>query len=284
MKTHQLLIILSFILISGVSLQAGTRSQSTPIKLDTIYANEHKNVALFFPSPIRQGAVGSENFVFSFNRDLPQYFGLLQAKPGRESNLLIITTDGLVYSYIIKYKAQISNVNYFIEKQHSIGQEASKRDTLTSIDLKPAAAITLSHFKAFSTTLLKRKQHLDHLSKRRYGIKLTTENIVFDQEELYFVFEIENKSGLDYDVNLLEVGVESRTKGKRKSSQRILKKVRYKHQLHEKVKKGECVRFVYVLPKFSLSNNSRVIVKLQEKNGERNLELKISHRYINNPN
>ena len=284
MKTHQLLMILSFILISGTSIQARTRSQSSPIKLDTIYANEHKNVALFFPSPIRQGVVGSENFVFSFNRDLPQYFGLLQAKPGRESNLLVVTTDGTVYSYIIKYKAQISNVNYFIEKQHSIGQEASKRDTLTSINLKPAAAITLSHFKAFSTTLLKRKRHLGHLSKRKYGIKLNTENIVFDQEQLYFVFEVENKSGLDYDVEFLEIAVQSRAKGKRKSSQRIVKQPLYKHKLPCKVKKGERAQFVYVLSKFSLNNNSRVIVKLQEKNGERDLELKISHRFINDPN
>ena len=284
MKTHRILFIFSFIVISATSIQARTRPQSTPIKLDTIYANDHKNVALFFPSPIRQGVVGSESFVFSFNRDVPQYFGLLQAQPGKESNLLVITTDGMIYSYIIKYKAQISRVNYFIEKQHSIGQEASKRDTLKSIDLKPAAAMTLSHYKDFSINLLKREQHLGHLSKRRYGIKLTTENIVFDQDELYFVFEIENKSGLDYDVNFLEVGVESRTKGKRKSSQRILKKPLYKHQFPSKVKKGERVRLVYVLPKFSLSNNSRVIIKLQEKNGERDLELKITHRFIINPN
>ena len=138
--------------------------------------------------------------------------------------------------------------------------------------------------KAVSAQLLKRKQRLGHLTKRNYSIKLTTKNIVFDREQLYFDFEIENKSGLDYDVDFLEIGVQSRAKGKRKSSQRIVKQPLYKHQFPNKIKKGERVRFVYVLSKFSLSNNNRVVVQLHEAQGERDLELKIAHRFINNPN
>jgi len=239
---------------------------------------------LFFPSPIRQGIVGSDFFVFSFNRDIPQYFGLLQAQPGKESNLLVITTDGSIYSYIIKYKAELTRVNYFVEPQQRIGQEVQNRAASAPITLKPTAAIPLSHMKAVSAQLLKRKQRLGHLTKRNYGIKLTTKNIVFNKEHLYFVFEIENKSGLDYDVDFLEVAVQSRAKGKRKSSQRIVKQPLYKHQFPSKVKKGERVRFVYVLPKFSLSNNNRVVIQLHEAQGERDLEIKIAHRFINNPN
>ena len=57
--------------------------------MDTIYANASKNVALFFPSPIRQAIVGSENFVFSYDMEEPGYFGLLQGVEGVESNLLV---------------------------------------------------------------------------------------------------------------------------------------------------------------------------------------------------
>ena len=284
MKTHRILLILSFILISDISIQARTFPDSPPIKLDTIYANEHKNVALFFPSPVKQGIVGSENFVFSFNRDLPQYFGLLQAQSGKESNLLVITTDGLVYSYIIKYKTELTRLNYFVEGETSIGNEKQTRDPLTPISIDTAPAIQLSKLERFSAKLFDRKQRLGHLKKRRYGIQLRVKNIVFKDEELYFVMELENKSGLDYDVNFLTIAVESRSKGKRKSSQRILKKPKLKYQLPDKVKKGERARFVYVLPKFSLSSNNRVVVQLQEAKGERYLELRISHRFINDPN
>ncbi|MCB0447603.1 MAG: conjugal transfer protein, partial [Gelidibacter sp.] len=75
--------------------------------LDTIYVNDQKNVAMFFPEPIRQGITGKDNFVFTYNREKAQYFGLLQATPGPDSNLLAITNDGMVYSYILKYKEQL---------------------------------------------------------------------------------------------------------------------------------------------------------------------------------
>jgi len=91
--------------------------------LDTIYANDTKNVALFFPEPIRQGITGSDNFVFTYNREKEQYFGLLQAKPGEESNLLVINRNGSIFSYIVRYKKQLSKLNYFIPLSNSIGNE-----------------------------------------------------------------------------------------------------------------------------------------------------------------
>ena len=81
--------------------------------LDTIYANDQKNVALFFPEPIRQGITGSDNFVFTYNREKQQYFGLLQAKPGKESNLLVINQNGSIFSYIVRYREQLSNLELF---------------------------------------------------------------------------------------------------------------------------------------------------------------------------
>ena len=87
--------------------------------LDTIYANDNKNVALFFPNPIRQGITGASHFIFTYNREKEQYFGLLQAKPGTESNLLTVTSDGKVYSYILKYAEKLPELNYFINENES---------------------------------------------------------------------------------------------------------------------------------------------------------------------
>ena len=95
--------------------------------LDTIYANDQKNVALFFPNPIRQGITGASNFVFTYNREKEQYFGLLQAKPGTESNLLTVTSDGRVYSYILKYSEKLPELNYFINENESIGSELPEK-------------------------------------------------------------------------------------------------------------------------------------------------------------
>ncbi|SDR68829.1 protein of unknown function [Gillisia sp. Hel1_33_143] len=260
-------------------------TEQTPKDLDTIYANDTKNVALFFPEPIRQGITGSENFVFSYNREEEQNFGLLQAKPGKESNLLIINKDGSIFSYIVRYKEHLLKLNYFIPLSSRIGNEKPLvTDSIEVITYEESIDNKTYYYQKFSSHLLDRQQHIGRIKKRNEGIALSVENIVFNKEELYFVIQIENKSTLDYDLNFLNLSIETRQKGKRKSLQRLNKEPQFRYNVPSRISENETVRLVYVLPKFSLSNDHRAILELNEKNGERNIELKISHRYINNPN
>ena len=252
--------------------------------LDTIYANDTKNVALFFPEPIRQGITGSDNFVFTYNREREQYFGLLQAKPGKESNLLVINRNGSIFSYIVRYKAQLSKLNYFIPLSNSIGNERPNvTDSIQVETSKKSITNSTYYYQKFCSYLLNRNQRIGRIKRQNEGIVLSVENIVFDKEELYFIIQIENNSTLDYDLNFLNLSIESRQKGKKKSLQRLYQEPIYKHHLPSKIAEGQMTRFVYLLPKFSLSNDRRVLLELNEKDGERNIELKISHRFINNP-
>ena len=271
-------------LLSVLWYSAFAKAQQ-PLALDTIYANEHKNVALFFPEPIRQGITGADNFVFTYNREKEQYFGLLQATSGKESNLLVVNRDGSIFSYIVRYKKSLEKLNYFVPESSSIGNEKllPKKDSLTQQD-ETKIDNRLYYYQKFSSYLLNRKQRIGRIKKRNKSIVLSVENIVFDKKELYFVIQIENKSTLDYDLNFLNLSIETRQKGKRKSLQTLPQKAIYKHSLPSKVAEGEMVRLVYVLPKFSLSDDRRAVLELNEKDGERNIELNISHRFINNPN
>jgi len=267
-----------------VTAFAKANAQTTHL-LDTIYANDTKNVALFFPEPIRQGITGSDNFVFTYNREKEQYFGLLQATPGKESNLLVVNRNGSIFSYIVRYKKQLSKLNYFIPLSNSIGNEKPiVKDSVLVESSEELVDNSTYYYQKFCSYLLNRKQRIARIKKRNEGIILNVENIVFDKDELYFVIEIENNSTLDYDLNFLNLSIETRQKGKRKSLQRLYQEPIYKHNLPSKIRENEMARFVYVLPKFSLSDDRRAILELNEKDGERNIEMKLSHRYINNPN
>ena len=282
------ILIIAVIFISALAprlCSAQAIAQEQPVTLDTIYANDTKNVALFFPEPIRQGITGSDNFVFTYNREKEQYFGLLQAKPGKESNLLVVNRNGSIFSYIVRYKKQLSKLNYFIPLSNSIGNE--KPIVTESVFAESSEELVDNktyYYQKFCSYLLNRNQRIGRIKKRNEGVVLSVENIVFDKEELYFVIQIENYSSLDYDLNFLNLSIETRQKGKRKSLQRLYKEPIYKYNLPTKIKENEMARFVYVLPKFSLSDDRRAILELNEKDGERNIELKLSHRYINNPN
>ena len=275
----------NYLLTTATLLLIVFTSAQAQEKLDTIYANDYKNVALFFPEEISQGITGAEHFVFTYNREKQQHFGLLQAKPGKESNLLVIGANGAVFSYILKYKEQLSRLNYFIPEAQSIGMEKPiVKDSVN--DKKPQKNLNNKddHYRRFGSYLLSKKQRIGRIKQRQYGIILSVENIVFNKEELYFVIQIENKSGLDYDLNFLKLAIETRKKGKKKSLQRLYQNPVFKYNLPDKIEKKQTVRLVYILSKFSLSKERRAILELNEKDGERNIQLKISHRFINNPN
>lgn len=255
------------------------------IQLDTIYANDTKNVALFFPDPIRQGITGADNFVFSYNRDKEQYFGLLQATPGKESNLLIINKSGAIFSYIVRYKEHLSKLNYFVSELESIGNEKPIDSLLENAEKEKTYDNFKDHYyQEFSAYLLNQKQKLGFIREKNNSILMSVENIVFDREELYIIVRIENRSSLDYDLNYLNLYVNTRKKGKKKSLQNLIKEPLFTYNLPDKILENDISRMVLVLPKFSISKERVVVLELDEKNGERNVKLNISHKTINNPN
>jgi hypothetical protein len=172
-----------------------------------------------------------------------------------------------------------------VPKASSIGNEKPIATDSTKVTkIEDLVDNRTFYYTKFSSYLLERKQRIGTIQKRNDGIILSIENIVFDKEELYFVIQIENKSTLDYDLNFLNLSIETRQKGKRKSLQKLIQEPIYKYNLPSRIAEGKVIRLVYIVPKFSISNDRRMVVELNEKNGERDLKLKISHKYINNPN
>ena len=109
----------SILLLLLWSFSMGINAQ----ELRTLHANEKQVVALFFPHPIRQAVVGSEKFTFSYNKERPQYVGLLQGNMAPKSNLLVLTENGDVFSFLVAYKKTVDTLTYFILEQKSIGRE-----------------------------------------------------------------------------------------------------------------------------------------------------------------
>lgn len=242
--------------------------------LDTLYANEKKNVALFFPKAIRQGTTGASHFVFTYNREKKQFFGLLQAQPGEESNLLVVTDDGKVYSYILKYAKKLPKLNYFIPKAECIGVEIPvkpiPKPSQRELD---STARRLTYFKRFGDYLLKSKPKHSK-TKRKRGIKLQLRRIAYNGSETYLVMEIANNSGIAFEIDFLSVYRVSGNKKRKSSFQKLKMKPIYQYKMPTKVYNSQSFRFVYVVLKFVLGSKERLQVELSEKHGNRKLNLK----------
>jgi hypothetical protein len=261
MKTY--LYISIFILVSPFS------NGQNPITLDTIYANDQKNVALFFPEPIRQGITGSDNFVFTFNRENEQYLGLLQAKPGKESNLLTVTKEGKVYSYILKYSEKLPKLNYFISENESIGSERPKIRKTEPEKRKAIAYKDRTDYFQRAGNYLLGLRHGALATKRNGGMRLRLQNMVHEGPEVYLVLEVKNSSGIDFEIDYLKVYRTNGNNDRKASNQRLPLEVIYKHKMPEAIPNGLSHSFVFVLSKFVLGDNEKLMLELKELNGSR---------------
>lgn len=244
--------------------------------LDTIYANEHMNVALFFPKPIRQAITGNDHFVFTYNRETPQYFGVLQGRSGTDSNLLTITDDGRVYAYLLKYQKHLTKLNYFLNQENSIGNE-------TPLDIKPQIDTdSLTEklkkegtYKRYCEYLLGLK-HETIAVKRTQGMVLKLLKVAYYQDETYLVLEVKNKSGIDFEVDDVRVSVVQGTKKRRASMQRLEREVIYDWGVPKIIRNKEAERFVLMMPKLVLEKYSKLQIEIFELNESVKVKLSLA--------
>ncbi|MDT0677916.1 DUF4138 domain-containing protein [Autumnicola musiva] len=246
---------------------------------DTIYANDHQQVALFFPAPIRQAVTGAPYMVFTYNKDHPQYFGLLQAKEGAISNLFVIDQQGKVFSFVLKYREDLPHFYYFFTEEDAVGSEAPlKKNSVETAKAKssPYLERLSEHFLRRAKGTLRRRENS--------GVVLQVKDIVFHNERFFVVMEINNSSGISYEPDQFGFYISTKKQGKRKSMQTLPLEILYAHSVPEKVLAGTTDRFVVVLPKITLPNNKEIMARLFEKQGARNIELKLFKRHINGSN
>jgi len=235
--------------------------------LDTLYANAQMNVGLFFPSPIKQAITGNENAVFSYNREEAQYFGLLQAIDGTTTNLWVMTVDGYVYEFKVAYKDRLPRTHLFLNEQHSLGRvrplPTRKLDTLG----KDGTRLTLME------QLLQEQNGANLGTVKRRGMQLRLEKKVFKGDEMFLVFELRNKSGIDYDLETLDVlRINGSPKSKTSYQEAPLEPL-LRFQQPETLKSGSTYRFVHVYPKYVTGAHERLKLVLLEKQGSRRQEL-----------
>ncbi len=288
------------VLITTILLSFHAAVAKTPTALDTIRANETMNVALFFPSEIRQGIVGSGNFVFTYDREKGQTLGLLKAEKGATSNLLVITVDGNVYSFIIEYASELGKLNHFINGAERIGNESEGPTATTKGDMKtpkmslPTEKYTLEvkdplpeetgsqvskpisrdTIAKSCATLLEGPERFKR-TQRKKGISLGVRNMVYYNDLIFVQYEVANRSGIDLDIASLELVRAQGKRGRRSAYQDTFLKPLHTYGMPVKVRHGDTVRFVRVYPKTTLGDGERFDIRLREGKGNREVGLKI---------
>ncbi|MFS4457290.1 DUF4138 domain-containing protein [Maribacter sp. 2304DJ31-5] len=161
----------------------------------------------------------------------------MQTKPGEENNLLTVTNNGQVYPYILKYAKQLPKPNYFIPEENGIGNERPKK-----IGQKPTVQIRdtskTAYFQKFSAYLLK-SNYESMATKGKKGVRLQLQKMVYNTSEVYLVLEIKNSSGIDFEIDYLNIYRTNGNKKRKASFQRLGQNVIHQFKMPNQVKVGE---------------------------------------------
>jgi len=130
-----------------------------------------------------------------------------------------------------------------------------------------------------ASVILKQK-HFLHRQTFSDGMKLTIHGIYIKDNALWFVFEAENYSYLDYHAEFLRCFIEDKKKAPRSAIQETELPLLFPASLLQTVPGKKKKQFVLAFSPFTFSKDKKMIVQMSEKNGRRMLMVTVSHKSI----
>jgi conjugative transposon TraN protein len=272
MKQIITVVILVFLWLSGYSQTFSAPSFIEPYPLEVTI---NKTTNLVFPFAIKSIDRGSANI-------LVQKAGyvdtILQVKAARqdfvETNLSVITTDGMLYSFLVRYSPTPLHLNYhFPGSNNSINDAFATTNTQTSIDNE-------ADFLANAKLIASNKKFIHGVNSNQYKIQLQLEGVYIKNANLYFQLHVKNQSNLPYPIELFRFLLKDKKQGKQTSQQEIEMHPVYKYGKTSMIAANSTNQCVFVFPAFTIDNSKYLIITISEKNGGRTLDIKVKNKQL----
>ncbi|MEC5144890.1 conjugative transposon protein TraN [Chitinophaga sp. 212800010-3] len=223
-----------------------------------IFPYEIKSVDRGSSAILAQKAKGAEN--------------VLQVKAAAvnfpETNLSVITADGRLYSFLLKYANEPSVLNLRFYK----GEEDGKGVMLKGFE----------HDKEFyENSSLQVMEHRGFLRKRtsEQKVSLSLGSIYMRENIMFFKLTVRNNSQISYTPDYIKFIVKDRKKAKKTAIQeKVLNPLFSTEQ--PSIDGDSSGSVVIVFPAFTIPRNQDLLIQVGEMNGGRTLLLKLRHRYL----
>jgi Bacteroides conjugative transposon TraN protein len=238
-------------------------------KLEITY---NKTTNLIFPAAITSVDKGSQDILVQKAAGVEN---ILKVKAGvkdfSETNLSVITADGKLYSFVVEYATQPSYLNINVGK-------IAEADSTQVIYSEPSTNKNI--FSAYADSVISRgpNMHAIHAASSKVSIAL---NALYIHEGVLFCrFALKNKSNINYDIDQLHFYIRDKKESRRTASQEIELHPLFISGDTAMIRSGSKLPLVIALQKFTIPDAKYLSIEMMEKNGGRNLFLKVKNRHI----
>lgn len=235
--------------------------------------------ALLFPNQIIHVDIGSDNNVaVSVDESVPTVLKLRLAKEfgSITTNMLVITVDNLAYSFRISYSDSLPQYVYTIKKEQAVNA------------IKPVEPTTIKKDSIKKTTeiisdILESKNLLTRSDIAKKGkMYLVLKNIFIEKNELYYLFEIINKSAIKYTIDFYNFYCKTNVKKKLQGTvqQDIPIKFDFLNKRTDEITAHNSDLFILRTKKFTLEDGMISVFEIYEKEGGRHLRINITNNEL----
>lgn len=230
-----------------------------------------KTTNIIFPYAIKSVDRGSNDVLVQKAGGVEN---ILQLKAGtkdfEETNLTVITADGNLHSFLLRYSNEPSLLNFSIDK--TIRERAVVQ---FSPESKNEAKLQTYAALAMNAPAKNRR-----IKDKKFGIELMVNGLFVRDDVLYFRIKVENSSNIDYDIDQLRFYIRDRKKSKRTATQEIEINPLHITNVRTTIQGQSEQSVVFAFPKFTIPDKKYLAVQMMEKNGGRHLELHIKNKTV----
>jgi len=262
MKTiYGLMVTLSFFIHFTLCAQVSQNKQAEVITypIDIAYS---KTTTIVFPFDVQSVDKGSRDVLVQKAKGVEN---ILQVKAARrnfeETNLTVVTADGKLYDFPLCYLEDPDKLTHTFS-------DSKKENFINYSDYNDNKKEIL-----FGAELAYHERNKVNYNEKLSGITLAVTGIFIHNDLIQYRIKIINETNISYEIDQLRFFVRDQKKVKRTAAQELelLPVLAYKSEA--KVPAKSEVKFVYVLPKFTIPDDKNLIVEMIEKSGGRHLQL-----------
>jgi conjugative transposon TraN protein len=240
------------ILLCAMGIIFSCAGQSTSISIAS-----NKTTSLIFPFMIKHVDRGTKDILVQQVAEAKNILFVKAAvKNFGATNLSVVTEDGSLYGFTINYQSDPVRLIYHLPVKDKESASFYARDILDN------------------------QGNMHGIKDHSWGVISKVKGIYVKDDIIYYQLQIINKSQIDYDLDFLHFYLSDKKKVKRTAFQ--------ENQISPVITAGntKCIKansnsiIVVGIKKFTIPNGRQLVIDIHEKDGGRNLIMKVENKKI----
>lgn len=239
-------------LVAAIGLVVSSYSQTSTLAITT-----NKTTSLIFPFSIKHVDRGTRDVLVQKVKEADNILLVKAAgKDFPETNLTVLTSDGSIYNFTMNFE---------------------NKPLLFVYDLPVQSSASLA---TYANSILDNSRTMHGISSKKWDVMVSVSGIYIKENTIFYQLELDNRSSIDYDIDFLRFYIRDKKKSKRTAIQENELKPLYIAGNTSQVKANSTSGVVVALEKFTIPDAKYLAIEINEKNGGRNLLMKVNNRKI----